>query len=657
MRCNRVKERDIEFDSHISGFVYKVKVNDEILIKKEIPSPDTVDEFLYEINALNRLKYSNHVIKFYGVIVDDNDDHIKGLLISYAEQGALIDIIYDQVHPLPWSTREQWAKQIVSGLSEIHEAGFVQGDFTLSNIVIDDDDNAKIIDINRRGCPVGWEPPEATPLIESNQRISMYIGVKSDLYQLGMVLWALAMKEDEPEAHGRPLRIGSDVLDVPNWYRRVVDICLSEDPRGRIQALHLLSLFPDREAESDAEGMYDRPSISVDDGVTRQEYFVDAQPSTNGYPRVRTVHPASDWSYVGWGHAYMNSPNGLSDEPYFYPTRGRSPPSPLPSNPGEYEASKYGNGTAAWSSAYGSGQNAPSESVEGQQTMEEGGRKSVTPRTSKDSMAAPKEINESELPEQVEHVTVIGSTKETRGSDEDVTAKADVLLGVVATPDEPSPSPGTDTLQGVNENNVAKANDDVELVAPQGMHPAFENQRDMGKTEPELPADSSSEAHVQPEVMSHARASDKASMLERPSDAVASVEQNRRPMNDGNTSESMRLLASWPPSCETGERVRVSPDTKHTSEVFGGGVLSGEEMDRPQPLSPEACPVAVISSNATESLPDELKGVGSTYDDLVTVKRQDSITDDDLAILIDQEEVTATAGTDKQSTTAAATAQ
>src|SRR5699024_4448772 len=131
------------------------------------------------------------VIQFYGVVVDDREEHVTGLLISYASRGALIDVIYDNHHSLPWPTREKWARQIVGGLSEIHEAGFVQGDFTLSNIVIDDNDDAKIIDINRRGCPIGWEPPEATPLVDSNQRISMYIGVKSDLYQLGMVLWAL----------------------------------------------------------------------------------------------------------------------------------------------------------------------------------------------------------------------------------------------------------------------------------------------------------------------------------------------------------------------------------------------------------------------------------------------------------------------------------
>src|ERR1700709_360537 len=115
-----------------------------------------------------------------------------------------MDVSSDGDGKIPWRRRERLAKKIVQGLSEIHEAGFVQGDFTLSNIVIDSDDNAKIIDINRRGCPVGWEPPEVAALIESSQRISMYIGVKSDLYQLGMVLYALATQEDEPE-NQRPL--------------------------------------------------------------------------------------------------------------------------------------------------------------------------------------------------------------------------------------------------------------------------------------------------------------------------------------------------------------------------------------------------------------------------------------------------------------------
>ncbi|KAI1845723.1 hypothetical protein JX265_000098 [Neoarthrinium moseri] len=332
LKCRRIRESDIEFDSHMSGFVYKVKVDGRTLIKKEIPGPDTVDEFLYEVNALNSLRFSSNVIGFHGVVVDDEDQKVKGLLIDYAEQGALIEIIYDsQEHglDLPWATREKWARQIVQGLSDIHEAGFVQGDFTLSNIVIDDEYNAKIIDINRRGCPVGWEPPEATPLIDSNQRISMYIGVKSDLYQLGMVLWALATLEDEPEAHRRPLHLDPEI-EVPTWYRRIVENCLSENPRVRMQATALLPFFPETAYDDDYD-QGDPPSISVDDGYSVQQYLVDGY-ERNGRPVIRTVTPQSDVYYSGIGCSSGLTSPGLSDDAYYYPPRGRSPPSPLPSN-------------------------------------------------------------------------------------------------------------------------------------------------------------------------------------------------------------------------------------------------------------------------------------------------------------------------------------
>ncbi|KAF4334465.1 serine threonine kinase [Fusarium beomiforme] len=343
--CRRIRERDITFESHMSGFVYKVNVNGHTLIKKEIPSPDTIDEFLYEVNALNALRSSRNVIHFYGVVVDDQDEHVKGLLINYADQGALIDIIYEHCkdgdYDLPWSTRERWARQIVEGLSDIHESGFVQGDFTLSNIVIDGYGDAKIIDINRRGCPVGWEPPEATPLIESNQRITMYIGVKSDLYQLGMVLWALATQEDEPEAQGRPLILGPEV-NIPDWYRQMAEICLSNDPRMRLQASALLEMFP-RPGESEETGQLNPPESTMDEGYTLHQYLVDGYHPDN-LPQIRTVEPPNDWSYVNQTYA-ESSP--VRYEPYYY-TRGRSPPSPLPSNCDPYNSPRGLYDIAAW---------------------------------------------------------------------------------------------------------------------------------------------------------------------------------------------------------------------------------------------------------------------------------------------------------------------
>ncbi|KAK1909768.1 hypothetical protein P3342_007940 [Pyrenophora teres f. teres] len=316
--CKRFRENAVSFDSHISGFVYKVSVNNRTYIKKEIPGPDAVEEFLYEINALVSLQESKSVIRFEGVIVDEQNELIKGLLISYAEQGALVDMIYDfkPTGQLYWARRERWARQIIEGLSEIHEAGFVQGDFTLSNIVIDNDDNAKIIDINRRGCPVGWEPPELAKLIESGQRISIYIGVKSDLYQLGMVLWALAEQQDEPERQPRPLVRSLDRpgTDVPVYFRDIIRACLSDTPRARPSATTLLKWFPEETLDHDFESKatvrdsvsthrshkeYIDPRTAVDlEDISQHRRHSRQQSSFEEIHVPRTEYPAFSGSYI-----------------------------------------------------------------------------------------------------------------------------------------------------------------------------------------------------------------------------------------------------------------------------------------------------------------------------------------------------------------------
>ncbi|KAI9747399.1 MAG: hypothetical protein M1835_002125 [Candelina submexicana] len=324
LQCPRFPESSLQFDSHLSGFVYKVKIDGRVFIKKEIPGPDTVEEFLYEINALQALCGSNSVIRFGGVIVDDEDRVVKGLVISFAEQGALVDLLYDLKGQLPWGRRERWAKQVVQGLSEIHEGGFVQGDFTLSNIVIDNNDDAKIIDINRRGCPVGWEPPEIAALIQSNQRISMYIGVKSDLFQLGMVLWALAEEEDEPERKTRPLTLSNGGSGIPQYYQDLIQICLCDQPQHRLSARDLLSRFPStisecaalhpvdvtrRSFSNPSEKHYINPAAAVErEDIARFRAFeaAKATEAPNGEGEADEVTTAGERTYV-------SGPDGSSD--------------------------------------------------------------------------------------------------------------------------------------------------------------------------------------------------------------------------------------------------------------------------------------------------------------------------------------------------------
>ncbi|KAG6009997.1 hypothetical protein E4U21_000438 [Claviceps maximensis] len=338
--CRRIRETEIQFDCHMSGFVYKVRVHGQTLIKKEIPSPDTIDEFLYEVNALSSLRYSRHVVQLYGVVIDDHDEHVKGLLISYADQGALIDIIYDNCKEqnlgISWRKRERWAKQIVHGLADIHESGFVQGDFTLSNIVVDAAGDAKIIDINRRGCPVGWEPPESKTLVATHHRINMYIGVKSDLYQLGMVLWGLAVLEDEPELHPRPLILRPEV-HVPEWYRDVTETCLSIDPRMRLSASSLLRMFP---PDSEPHTGSILP-LGYHYDVDEDNIYASNRRQPN---IIRTVVPSIGGPYSS--RTYVD-PSPDMYEPY-YPMRGRSPPSPLPSQLDGFESPNKSYSSTSW---------------------------------------------------------------------------------------------------------------------------------------------------------------------------------------------------------------------------------------------------------------------------------------------------------------------
>lgn len=331
-----VRECDLEFDSHLSGFVYKVRYQGKDYIKKEIPGPDTVDEFLYEVNALHDLHDTEHVIRLEAIVVDDSRQLVKGLLISYAEKGALVDLLYDQKGQIAWEDRVRWAEQAVRGLSQIHEEGYVQGDFTLSNIVVDGENNAKIIDINRRGCPVGWEPPEIARKIASNQRISMYIGQKSDIYQLGMSLWALAMDDDEPERHDPPLSVEAFPDEVPEWYRNIVRICLAPRPRERLSATDLVEHFPPTPVRDARPTFETRPSLSV---RTNSKQYIDPATAVDRDDIQRLRFDSLDDGDTAWtpsssfnnrSYTYPRSSNyeGDSGSSFMERRRGRSPPSP-----------------------------------------------------------------------------------------------------------------------------------------------------------------------------------------------------------------------------------------------------------------------------------------------------------------------------------------
>jgi serine/threonine protein kinase len=230
-----VCEGELVLDSHLSGFVYRVQHGDRYYVKKDIPGSDATDRFFYEIRALLDLHDCGHVVKLEGIVLDDTKQLVKGILVGDLENGSVVELLGGDV---PWRDRCRWAKQAVLGLYDVHAEGYVHGDFTLSSLAIDEYRDAKIIDFNRRGCPIGWEAPEL-----ADYHVSLYTGEKSDLFQLGMILWALAMNDDKPERHSRPLSLNF-APEIPGWYRNIVATCLSPRPRDRLCAERLIRMLP-----------------------------------------------------------------------------------------------------------------------------------------------------------------------------------------------------------------------------------------------------------------------------------------------------------------------------------------------------------------------------------------------------------------------------
>ena len=252
IKCPVHIESDIALVERLDRFSNKVRVNDnpKAFINKGMPTARHVDQFLYNVLVMNALHNSMDMLPLKGVVLDNKRTVIKSLLLATAE-GNLRKILQKPQQfitnlapgaQIPWPQRERWAWQIARGLGELHVHGFIHGDLKLSNILVTGSNNAKISMPDEDEFSVGWEPPEILPLIRAGTETSRLRGTKADIYQLGMILWALATHEPEPEAQERPFP--AIPSQIPKYYRSLVENCLFEKPSHRPRIGRVWDAFP-----------------------------------------------------------------------------------------------------------------------------------------------------------------------------------------------------------------------------------------------------------------------------------------------------------------------------------------------------------------------------------------------------------------------------
>lgn len=206
----------VMFKQHM--FAYKT-------IDRPIYEPEDTKHVLNEIDVLAQLRGLPGIAQLVGLVVSENPYKtytstdmpavITGFLLEYYSGGPLEQIFEheSQFDALPI----QWALQIGTALRSLHKRGRTHLDIKPSNIVLDANENAVLIDVSGTGGYVWeWLSPEMQILIQQNSETSpanapFELRVATDCWAYGRLLSALAEKSGTPVI-SKKLQTIADVL-------------------------------------------------------------------------------------------------------------------------------------------------------------------------------------------------------------------------------------------------------------------------------------------------------------------------------------------------------------------------------------------------------------------------------------------------------------
>ncbi|TQD86371.1 hypothetical protein C1H46_028060 [Malus baccata] len=159
-------------------------------------------EWINEVNLLGVVRHPN-LVKLVGYCAEDDERGIQRLLVyELMRNKSLEDHLLVRFSPhLPWMTRLRIAQDAARGLAYLHEEMDFQlifRDFKPSNILLDEDFNAKLSDFGlaRQGPPEGTSHVSTTIVGTIGYAAPEYVHTgkltaKSDVWSFGVVLYEL----------------------------------------------------------------------------------------------------------------------------------------------------------------------------------------------------------------------------------------------------------------------------------------------------------------------------------------------------------------------------------------------------------------------------------------------------------------------------------
>ncbi|XP_043270307.1 maternal embryonic leucine zipper kinase-like isoform X2 [Venturia canescens] len=169
------------------------------------------------------------------------------MIIEHCSGGELFDHIVDK-NRLSESESRKFFRQIVSAVAYLHSLGYAHRDLKPENVLLDRDQNLKLIDFGLCAKPKGGmqahlytscgSPTYAAPELILGKK---YLGSEVDIWSMGVLLYALLcgfLPFDDGNIENLYKKILSGKYDEPSWLssssKRIIRAMLQTDPKKRI---------------------------------------------------------------------------------------------------------------------------------------------------------------------------------------------------------------------------------------------------------------------------------------------------------------------------------------------------------------------------------------------------------------------------------------
>lgn len=205
------------------------------LVALSLVSPEAIafdpDGTAREAHVLGRIGSHDNIVSLYDYGVDGLS-RCEYMVFEYLGGGTLADYLREN-GPLKLESLLRFGRQLCRGLSHLHSKGLVHRDVSPANVWLDDRLTAHLGDFDSAVDTEGQSGrrPITTNSFASPEELSgSHIGVQTDLYSLGRILYTLATADFDSTKMADLTLIRPD---IPVLFANLIDSLLSPSPNDR----------------------------------------------------------------------------------------------------------------------------------------------------------------------------------------------------------------------------------------------------------------------------------------------------------------------------------------------------------------------------------------------------------------------------------------